>query len=79
MVYLAGKDEQGRAIRLEDGGTTPHVHKTKVPSQQLQRQQSQGSRAVVTESPTTTTSLKIINAKLDKIILLLEESQKRNK
>lgn len=75
MVYLAGKDEQGRAIRLEDDVTTPHVHKTKIPSQQQQRQQSQGSRAVVTESPTTTTSLKIINAKLDRIIALLTESQ----
>ena len=41
LVYLAGKDAQGRAIRLEDDGTTPHVHKTKVPSQQQQKPQQQ--------------------------------------
>jgi hypothetical protein len=34
MVYLAGKDDHGRAIRLDDDGTTPHIHKTKHPSQQ---------------------------------------------
>jgi len=69
MVYLAGKDEQGRAIRLEDDGTTPHVHKTKVPSQQ-----QQGSPTVVTEP----NSLKIINTKLDRIIALLTESPQTN-
>ena len=41
LVYLAGKDAQGRAIRLEDDGTTPHVHKSKVPSQNQQSQQQQ--------------------------------------
>jgi hypothetical protein len=81
MVYLAGKDDRGHAIRLESDGVTPHTHKTKVPSQQQQRQQSQGSTAVVTESPTTTTttSLKIINAKLDRIIALLTGSPQTNK
>jgi hypothetical protein len=71
MVYLAGKDEQGRVIRLKDDGTTPHVHKTKVPSQQ----QQQGFPTVVTEPA----SLKIINAKLDRIIALLTESPQTNK
>ena len=72
MVYLSGKDPQGRAIRLEEDGITMHTHKTKVPSQQhqqLQQAQQQGSTTVVTE-PTAT---KILNAKLDRIISLLEQ------
>jgi hypothetical protein len=44
QVYLAGKDDQGRAIRLESDGVTPHVHKTKVPSQQQAQQQQQQFR-----------------------------------
>ena len=39
QVYLAGKDDQGRSIRLESDGVTPHVHKTKVTSQQTQQTQ----------------------------------------
>ena len=41
MVYLAGKDPQGRAIRLEEDGVTLHKHKTKVPSQQHQQLEQQ--------------------------------------
>ena len=71
MVYLAGKDPNGRAIRLEEDGVTMHIHKTKVPSQQQKQlqEQAKGSTTVVTE-PTAT---KILNAKLDRIISLLEE------
>ena len=68
QVCLAGKDDQGRAIRLESDAVTPHVHKTKVPSQQTQ--QPQGSMTTVVTEPTAT---KILNAKLDRIISLLEE------
>ena len=62
MVYLAGKDEQGKTVYIEENGTT-HQHKTK------QQQQAQGSTTVVSES----TQLKIVNAKLDRVIAFLEE------
>ena len=65
MVYLAGKDESGKTVYVEEDGT-PHLHKTN----------KQGSSTVVTTTPTPIiaepTSLKIINAKLDRIISLLE-------
>ena len=78
MVYLAGKDDSGKTIQLEEDGTK-HVHKTK--GQQTQEQQ--GSSTVVTTSTTTPTnaeltSIKIINTKLDHIISLLE-SQHQSK
>jgi len=44
QVYLAGKDDQGRAIRLEEDGVTTHVHKTRLASQQQQQQQQQTQR-----------------------------------
>jgi hypothetical protein len=65
MVYLAGKDEQGKTVYIEEDGTG-HQHKTK---QQQGHQQGQGSTTVVTEP----TAMKIINAKLDRIISLLEK------
>ena len=70
MVYLAGKDENNKTVYLEEDGT-PHLHKTN----------KQGSSTVVTTNSTlstgpTTTSLKIINAKLDRIITLLESQHK---
>ena len=64
MVYLAGKDESGKTVYVEEDGT-PHLHKTN----------KQGSSTVVTNTTTPTmepTLLKIINAKLDRIISLLE-------
>lgn len=67
QVYLSGKDEQGKTVYVEEDGTA-HQHKVK---QEQQSQQQQGSPTVVTEP----TSMKIINAKLDRIITLLE-SQK---
>jgi hypothetical protein len=60
---LAGKDDQGHAIRLEDDGVTPHTHKTKVPSQQQQ---------LASQKPIWD----IVNAKLDRIIALLEKEQR---
>ena len=73
MVYLAGKDEFGKTVYAEEDGT-PHLHKTNT--------NKQGSSTLVTTSTTTPTieptSLKIINAKLDRIISLLE-SQHQSK
>lgn len=72
LVYLAGKDDQGKTIQLEENGSR-HVHKEKQqrhqdPQQQFQQQsQSRGS---------TTSSLEVINAKLDRIISLLESRQR---
>jgi len=41
MIYLAGKDEQGKTIQLEEDGTK-HLHKLKDQQlQQLQQQQTQ--------------------------------------
>lgn len=64
QVYLAGKDESGKAIRLEEDGVTPHTHKTKVPSQQTQQQQQLASQKPIWD---------IVNTKLDRIIAILEE------
>jgi hypothetical protein len=66
MVHLAGKDEQGRAIRLEGDAVTPHTHKSTAPPQ---NQQQTGTTTVVSES----TQLKIIQAKLDRVITLFKE------
>ena len=71
MVYLAGKDEQGRTIQLEEDGTK-HIHKGK--QEQPQEQPQPQSSNIVTES----TVMKILNAKLDRIISLLE-SQHQSK
>ena len=73
LVYLAGKDEQGKSIQFEADGSR-HIHKTKEQQQQQseqQQSQQEGSTTLVTTEPTTT-SMKIINAKLDRIIALLE-------
>jgi flagellar basal body rod protein FlgB len=79
MVYLAGKDEQNRTIQLEEDGSK-HIHKTKQQQesqeQQSQQPQSQDSPTVVTT--TEPTSLKIINAKLDRIISLIESQWQKN-
>ena len=77
LVFLAGKDDQGRTIQLEEDGAK-HIHKTKEQVQQKQQQpQQQQSSNIVTEP--TSTSIKIINAKLDRIIALLLESQHQSK
>ena len=70
-VYLDGKTEDGKTIyRNED--MLPHVHKQ---AKQQQSQPQQQSSIIVTEP----TSLKIINAKLDRIIALLLESQQQER
>ena len=73
MVYLAGKDEQGHAIRIEADGSQ-HIHKTKVPSRQQQPQpkQQQPQR----QPPTAEHELKLIHARIDRVIQLLD-SQNR--
>jgi hypothetical protein len=74
MVYLAGKDEQGKTIQLEEDGTA-HRHKSKEkgqPKQQPAQQQSTGSAAAATIM-TENIAMKIINAKLDRIINILEQ------
>jgi hypothetical protein len=68
MVYLAGKDDQGKTVYIEEDGTG-HVHKTQTQT----KSSSNGSTTVVSES----TQLKIINAKLDRVISLLEEEKQR--
>lgn len=79
LIYLAGKNAEGKAIRVEEDGSA-HVHKTKqqqeaaqLPEQQSHQAQQQGlgSTTIVTEP----TSMKIINAKLDRIISMLETRQ----
>ena len=76
MVFLAGKDEQGKTIYIEDG--IAHRHKTKgehLPQQQ-QPATTNSSSTVGTTGITegsTITAIKVINAKLDRIINLLVE------
>ena len=65
-VYLDGKTEDGRTI-YKDENMAPHQHKQQE-KQPAQQQQLQASTTIVTEP----TSLKIINARLDRIIALLE-------
>jgi hypothetical protein len=74
VVYLAGKDEQGCAIILEDDGVTPHTHKSKVPSQQQQQQlsQQQTQQQLQSQQQATITDLlvqmKLLNQKMDKLL-----------
>jgi hypothetical protein len=70
MVYLAGKDEQGRAIRLEADGS-PHIHKSKAPSQQQQQQQREPTIADVLMQ------IKLLHQKVDKLLLLQEKDKTR--
>ena len=74
LVYLAGKDSHGKAIRVEEDGST-HVHKTK--------QEDAPKLEKISNLPTGSThqeqqhSMKIINAKLDRIIELLESQKQK--
>lgn len=67
MVYLAGKDDQGKTIYIEDDGTA-HRHKTKEQAQQSQQQHQEGT--TVFSEPT---QLKVIVARLEYAITLLEK------
>jgi hypothetical protein len=74
QVFLDGKDEAGHTKYLnEDMTRHTHLGSSLQQEQQLQSQQSQGSTTVVTEP----TAMKIINAKLDRIISLLESQKKQ--
>jgi len=81
MVFLAGKDEQGKTIYIEEDGIG-HRHKTK--GGHIIKQQQQPSAATTNSSSTvgttditegSSTAIKIVNAKLDRIINLLLESR----
>lgn len=72
IVYLDGKTEDGKTI-YKNEDMSPHQHKQQAKQQQ---QSQQGQAAASTTIVTEPTSLKIINAKLDRIISLLE-SQKQ--
>jgi hypothetical protein len=74
QVFLDGKDEQGRTKYLNEDMTI-HTHlgsSQPMQQQQTQEQPQQGSSTIVTTEPT---SLKI-NAKLDRIIALLESKER---
>lgn len=83
MVYLAGKDDQGKTIYIEEDGIA-HRHKTKGEhlTQQQQHQQPAATNSSSTVGTTditegsTITTIKVINAKLDRIINLLVESRR---
>jgi hypothetical protein len=64
-VLLDGRTEDGKTI-YKNPDMTPHVHKQHT---QETRQIISGSTTVVSES----TMLKVISAKLDRVITLLEE------
>ena len=71
-MFLAGKNENNKTIYLEEDGSK-HAHKTQ---QHQMQQQAQGSTTTVVTEPTAT---KILNAKLDRIISLLEERLPKSK
>jgi hypothetical protein len=68
QVFLDGKDEQGRTKNLNVEGTK-HTY---LESSQQQQAQSQKSTTVITEP-----IAKILNAKLGRIIALLETELKK--
>jgi hypothetical protein len=80
QVYLAGKDEQGKAIRLEEDGLTPHTHKTKVPSQQQQQQQQEHQTGQPPPQKDITIAdlaleIKLLSQKIDRVIDYLDRQQ----
>ena len=71
QVFLDGKDELRRTKYLSEDGTK-HTHlgsSSSSTSSHQQQQQIDNSTTVVSES----TQLRIMNAKLDRIVALLEE------
>jgi hypothetical protein len=71
-VFLDGKDENGKTI-YKNEDMSPHQHKQR----QVQQQQQPPAAAVLPQQqqePTLPT-MKIISAKLDRIISLLETKQ----
>jgi hypothetical protein len=79
MVYLDGKDEQGRTKYLnEDGARHTHLGSSQTQQQPTQTQQQPAAAAAVQAAQASTTIvtegtlLKLCNAKLDRVIALLE-------
>jgi hypothetical protein len=73
MVYLAGKDEQGKAIRQEADGS-PHQHKTKLASSSSSQQQQQQQQQVTTIADLAL-QIKLLHQKLDRIIDALDRQE----
>ena len=92
MVFLAGRDEKGRAIRQQEDGSA-HIHKSKVPSQQQQITQQQQETiataslkdlhkvqdSIAVNVSTFVTKLDLISIKLDHVINLLEGKEQQQK
>lgn len=68
MVYLAGKDEQGKTVYVEDDGTA-HQHKQKQGQQQEIQTSTTGDLVPL---------LRMIDAKLERVISLLLEEKFRS-
>jgi hypothetical protein len=73
MVFLDGKDDQGKTKYLESDGQTRHIHQgsSTTPLQQA-------STTVVTQATNESRVLNIVNmisAKLDRVIALLQEEK----
>lgn len=64
-VFLDGKTEDGKTI-YKNEDLRPHIHKQQRPSQQQQQQQQLASQKPIWD---------IVNAKLDRIIMLLEKER----
>jgi hypothetical protein len=78
MVFLAGKDDSGKTIYVEEDGTG-HVHKTKEQYQQTHQQQSTANATTIKEdtSGSTNVLLKIIIAELERLIKLFEKEEQQ--
>ena len=73
MVYLAGKDEQGKTVYIEEDGTA-HQHKQKQQQGQAQQPQPQPqSRSYADTNTNPMPLLRILDAKMDRVIALLEK------
>jgi hypothetical protein len=75
MVYLAGKDDQGKTIYIEEEGTAHH-HKTKEKNLQQPAVKKNNNSAITNLTESSSAAIKVINAKLDRIINLLVESRR---
>jgi hypothetical protein len=72
QVFLDGKDEYGKTKYLESDGVTKHFHKTSKGN----GEEESTTTVVTTAAEPTPMMMKIINAKLDRIITLLESQKK---
>lgn len=74
MVYLAGKDKQGKTIYVEMDGTG-HTHKTsqQPKSPQMRSQQQHQQQQLSPDPPSPMPLLRLMDAKMDRIIALLSK------